>query len=266
METSTFEFRGAQVKVYHRKFGRPVVFLHGFLESSDMWFILCSQLSKHFNPILIDLPGHGATDGIGYSHAMELQAALVNFVLIKLRKRKVVLLGHSMGGYVALAFADKYPDKLKGLALVNSTARADSSARKANRDRGIALCKAKPQHFIRQSIPLLFQEHHRSSLKAEIKGLVHQALKMNKKYVIASIQGMKSRSSREIILKFPPYPILFVAGKKDPVIPWSSSAVQMKSSDAITPLVFEEGGHMSFLETPDELYTGIRKFLYQCLP
>lgn len=266
MNSQHIRFREANIYFERRGQGRPVVFLHGFLEDRSMWDNFSSQLSKHFDPILIDLPGHGDSESLGYVHRMELMADLVHDVLKRLKKRKVVLVGHSMGGYAALAFADKYPDMLNGLVMMNSTSRSDSKEKKLNRDRGIALCKEDHRVFIRQSIPLLFREEDRKALKDQITELVKRALRMNKQGVIAALEGMKVRPSREIILKFPPYPILFISGKQDPIIPWKQIKRQVERSEKISSYVLENGGHMSFLESPGEVYRQLRKFLYQCLP
>ncbi len=266
MNRDTILFKGAKFAVEYRDSGRPVVFLHGFLEDRSMWYSIADRFAKHFNPILIDLPGHGESENLGYAHKMELMADVVHHVLRKLKKRKTVIVGHSMGGYVALAFADKYPDMLKGLALVNSSSRADSSQKKHNRSRGVKLCQQDHLSFVRQTIPLLFNEDDRLRYKYEIKGLAKQASKMSKQGIIAALEGMKVRPSREIILKFPPYPILFVAGKRDPLFSWKSLEKQMTRSNMIKPLILQEGGHMSFIENEDHLYKGLRSFLYQCLP
>jgi pimeloyl-ACP methyl ester carboxylesterase len=95
------------------------------------------QFCKENRVITIDLLGHGETECLGYVHTMEDNADAVHSVLLELGIRKSILVGHSMGGYVALAFAELYPEYVKGLALLNSTASADSEERKLNRDRAI---------------------------------------------------------------------------------------------------------------------------------
>lgn len=115
--------------------GTAIVLLHGFLENQSMWTEFIPELTKKHRVITIDLLGHGQTESLGYVHSMEDNADMVHEVLSELRIRKAVLIGHSMGGYIALAFAELYPDTLKGLVLLNSTSRADSEERKTNRHR-----------------------------------------------------------------------------------------------------------------------------------
>ncbi|HWS59814.1 MAG TPA: alpha/beta fold hydrolase, partial [Flavobacterium sp.] len=117
--------------------GTAIVLLHGFLENQSMWNAYISDFSKKNRVITIDLLGHGATECLGYIHSMEDQADMIHHVLHDLKIRKAVFIGHSMGGYIALAFAELYPDSMKGLVLLNSTSRADSDERKINRDRAI---------------------------------------------------------------------------------------------------------------------------------
>src|SRR5690606_15670907 len=117
----------------------------------------------------IDLLGHGHTDPQGYVHTMEDNADLVHTVLSELRLRKVILVGHSMGGYVALAFAELYPEMVKAIVLLNSTAKADSAERKKNRDRAINAVKENYANFVRMSVVNLFSESNRARLKDEIE-------------------------------------------------------------------------------------------------
>ena len=141
--------------------GSVVVLLHGFLENSTMWNAFVPVIDKRNRVITIDLLGHGTTDCIGYVHSMEDQADMVHAVLQHLKIRKAILIGHSMGGYVALAFAELYPENIKGLVLLNSTSRADNEERKTNRDRAIKAVKQNYTAFVRMSIANLFSEKNR---------------------------------------------------------------------------------------------------------
>jgi len=110
--------------------GSAVVLLHGFLEGSWMWDEVVQALRLRYRLICVDLPGHGQSDCIGYVHSMDEMAEAVMAVIQSLKLRRVQLVGHSMGGYVALAFAERWPDHVKNLVLYQSTARADSPWKK----------------------------------------------------------------------------------------------------------------------------------------
>ena len=113
-------YKNAPVTFSETGKGRAVVLLHGYLGSHKIWEQTVSNLSKTYRVIAIDLPGHGGTSSYGYAHSMELMAKCVKSVMDHLRLKTYVIVGHSMGGYVALAFADLFPDNLKGLCLYHS--------------------------------------------------------------------------------------------------------------------------------------------------
>jgi len=239
--------------------GTVVVLLHGFLENKSMWDKYVTALAKTNRVITIDLLGHGETECLGYVHSMEDQADMVYAVCAFLRLRKVALIGHSMGGYVALAFAELYPDNVKGIFLLNSTARADSEERKKNRDRAIVCVKRDYVNFVRMSIANLFNEDNREILAKEIEKTKKEALKTPLQGIVASLEGMKIRKDREVLLHFAPYPIHLVLGKKDGVLNYDD-AVQQIEGTSVGLTTFPDG-HMSHIENEKELKVVITNFL-----
>jgi pimeloyl-ACP methyl ester carboxylesterase len=239
--------------------GTAVVLLHGFLENKTMWDKYVSALSKNHRVITIDLLGHGETECLGYVHTMEDQADMIFAVLISLRIRKIVLVGHSMGGYVALAFAELYPDNVKGLFLLNSTSRADSDERKINRDRAIKAVKQNHTNFVRISISNLFSEDNREVFAKEIEKVKLQALKTPLQGIVASLEGMKIRKDREVLLHFAPYPIQLVLGEKDGVLIYDDTRDQIEGTKV--ELTTFPDGHMSHIENEKELKIVLLKFL-----
>jgi len=239
--------------------GTAVVLLHGFLENKTMWDKYVSALSKNHRVITIDLLGHGETECLGYVHTMEDQADMIFAVLISLRIRKIVLVGHSMGGYVALAFAELYPDNVKGLFLLNSTSRADSDERKINRDRAIKAVKQNYTNFVRISITNLFSEDNREVFAKEIEKVKLQALKTPLQGIVASLEGMKIRKDREVLLHFAPYLIQLVLGEKDGVLIYDDTIDQIEGTKV--ELTTFPDGHMSHIENEKELKIVLLEFL-----
>jgi pimeloyl-ACP methyl ester carboxylesterase len=239
--------------------GTAVVLLHGFLENKTMWDKYVSALSKNQRIITIDLLGHGETECLGYVHTMEDQADIIFAVLISLRIRKIVLVGHSMGGYVALAFAELYPDNVKGLFLLNSTSRADSDERKINRDRAIKAVKQNYTNFVRISITNLFSEDNREVFAKEIEKVKLEALKTPLQGIVASLEGMKIRKDREVLLHFAPYPIQLVLGEKDGVLIYLETIDQIEGTKV--ELTTFPDGHMSHIENEKELKIVLLEFL-----
>ncbi len=241
--------------------GSAVVLIHGFLENSSMWEVFLKELQKRNRVILIDLPGHGQSECFGYTHTMEEMAGCVDAVLKKVKIRKTKLIGHSLGGYVALAFADLFPDKTKGICLFFSTSRADSVQKKKDRKRAIKAVTENHLSFIRVAFPMLFRSKFRRVKKEAIKTAKAQALKTSKQGIIAALEGMKQRPSREILLKFPPYPIHIVSGERDPIIPVDTMIKQMSRSENVSGVVLKEPGHMGHIEAPEDCLMELKEFL-----
>ena len=239
--------------------GSPIVLLHGFLENQTMWQDLVPELSKKHRIITIDLLGHGETGNLGYLHSMEDQADMVYVLLSHLKIKKAVFIGHSLGGYIAMAFAEIYPETIKGLVLLNSTSRADNDERKANRDRAIKAVKQNYTAFVRMSIANLFSEKNREILLDAIENTRTEALKTSLQGIVASLEGMKIRKDREVLLHFSAFPKLLILGKQDPVLNYEENVTQLENTSV--QLVTFPDGHMSHIENEKELMKVLLDFL-----
>ena len=255
----TIIYKNTKISFTDQGKGTAVVLLHGFLENQTMWDNYITTLSKNHRVITIDLLGHGETDCMGYVHSMEDQADLIFAVLNSLRIRKAALVGHSMGGYVALAFAELYPDYMKGLFLLNSTSRADNAERKINRGRAIKAVKQNYVNFVRLSIGNLFSEDNREKLEIEIEKVKTEALKTPLQGIVAALEGMKIRKDREVLLHFAHYPIQLVLGKKDGVLIYEENIDQIEGTKVA--LTTFPDGHMSHIENEMELKKVLVDFL-----
>jgi pimeloyl-ACP methyl ester carboxylesterase len=238
--------------------GTAIVLLHGFLENQKMWNNYIAPFAKKNRVITIDLLGHGESECLGYVHSMEDNADAVHAVLTELRIRKAILVGHSMGGYVALAFTELYPDTIKGLVLLNSTAKADSEERKLNRDRAIKAVKQSYITFVSLAIANLFSENNRERLSKEIENVKKEALKTPLQAIVASLEGMKIRADREVLLHLSRYPKMLILGKKDPVLPFEETKQQIENTEV--QLVAFPDGHMSHIENQEEMTNILLQF------
>lgn len=255
-------YKGASVSYTDEGKGSVVVLLHGFLENSTMWDDLKPELIKRNRVVTIDLLGHGQTDCVGYVHSMELMAEVVEQVLNHLKIRRSVFVGHSMGGYVALAFAEMLPDNVKGLVLLNSTARADSEERKINRDRAIRAVKQNHKAFVRMAIVNLFRPKNRTIFSDKIKGIKKEALQTPLQGIVAALEGMKIRNDREALLHFSPYKKMIIMGKKDPVLAYEELLEQ--AIGAMVEKVELPDGHMSHIENQQEVLKALQEFIKEC--
>ncbi len=238
--------------------GKAIVLLHGFLENKKMWSEYVELFAQNYRVVTIDLLGHGKSDCLGYVHTMEDNANAVNAVLEDLNIEKAIIVGHSMGGYVGLAFAELYPEKIQKLVLLNSTSKEDSEERKLNRTRAIKAVKQNYVSFVSLAIANLFSENNRTRLAEEIEKVKTEALKTPLQGIIASQEGMKIRKDREELVRKNLFPILLILGKKDPVLNYEESLSQIE--DTTAELVSFEDGHMSQIENKEELKTVLLNF------
>jgi len=253
------EYKGTHVFYKDLGAGNAIVLLHGFLESSTMWDTFLPQLTKKNRVICIDLLGHGQTHCLGYIHSMELMANAVKAVLNHLKIKQSIFIGHSMGGYVALAFAEKNPNAVTGLCLMNSTAEEDSAEKKANRDRAILAVKQNHKTFIRLAISNLFRPKNRIIFSTEIKQIVKQALQTPLQGIIAALEGMKMRPNRETVLSIKSFKVMMIISKKDPVLDYNALTLQAKKAN-IKVVEFPDG-HMSHIENRADLFCHILHFV-----
>ncbi len=239
--------------------GKAIVLLHGFLENSTMWKDLTPRLLKQNRVITIDLLGHGQTECLVYVHTMELMAEAVNTVLRHLKIKQAMFIGHSMGGYVALAFAELYPKIVQGLCLANSTSQEDSDERVLLRSRAIEAVKSNYDSIVRHSISNLFRPKNRIIFSEELKAVKKEALKTPVQGYIAAQEGMKIRKNRETILRFGKFKKMMIISKKDPVLNYDSLINETKNIDI--KLVEFPDGHMSHIENNKSFSYNIMHFI-----
>ena len=260
MKEQSIKFKSIKVAFTDEGKGKAVVFLHGFLASKEMWKPFANELSKTQRVITIDLLGHGKTDCLSYVHTMEEMAEAVEAVMSHLKLRKYILVGHSLGGYVSLALAENNPDNIKGLVMFHSTAKADTKQKKADRNRAIKVVKRNAKMFINEAIPNLFNTDFKPH-KRGIEQIRKLSLATSKQGVVAALEGMKIRLDREIIVKFAPYPVLYIIGEKDNVLPYKELISQAKLPENGEYLLLKNVGHMGFLEAKEETYKALKKFI-----
>ncbi|GAA4760119.1 MULTISPECIES: alpha/beta fold hydrolase [Flavobacterium] len=248
---NTINYKNINVAYSTKGKGTALVLLHGFLENSTMWNFYINDFAKNHQVITIDLLGHGQTENMSYMHTMEDMADAVHAVLYELNISEAIFVGHSMGGYVSLAFAELYSDMVKGIVLLNSTSKEDSNERKLNRMRAIKAVKQNPSVFIGMSIANLFCEENREKLADEIEAVKQEALKTPLQGIISALEGMKARKDREFILHQATFPILLILGKKDPVLNYEDNISQIEGTSV--ELVNLPDGHMSHIENQDIL-------------
>ncbi|MCX6232239.1 MAG: alpha/beta hydrolase [Bacteroidetes bacterium] len=243
--------------------GNTIVLLHGFMESLQIWEDFSYELAKKHRVVCIDLPGHGKSECIQQVHTMELMADVIKRVVDELEITSFLLIGHSMGGYVSLQFADKYPDMLKGLVLFHSQAMADTEEGKIMRDRTCDIVKQNRKNFIIHFIPDLFAEENIEKFAKEISLLQSFVIDMKEEAIIAAIQGMKGREARFNVLKDLSVPVLFILGKMDKRISLQN-AMEQAQLPVHAEVLLLEIGHMGYIEARNETLHTIKAFAEKC--
>lgn len=251
----------------YRKLGKGpvVVLLHGFPENGNLWRNIWPALSEDNTVIIPDLPGSGESTFTGETLSMEQLANSVKLILDKEGIDELVLAGHSMGGYIALAFAERYEHMLNGLSLVHSTALADTDDKKENRRRSAELIqRGGREPFVKQMIPNLFFDSFKQEHPEVVEKQVQEALKIEAKSLVAFLDAMRNRPERTNVLKNTSFPIQFIIGKNDHVIPFNNILQQSHLSNSNFVSVYQRCGHMSMLENPKALAIDMEAFISYC--
>ena len=234
----------------------PVVLLHGFLESSTMWKHV--QFPKDYPRIQIDLPGHGKSthpnllcDTIGE------MAKLVRTVLDELKVDQFHLIGHSMGGYIALELKKTNPRAEKVLQL-NSNFWADSKQKVVERMRVAEIVQTSKSHFIYEVIPNLFLEPQQHD--SEVKELIKEALKISPEAIAKFSMAMSKRENFTEFVRENATDFTSVQGVEDRIVLVSH---MRKSTEemAINYIELDRVGHMAHFEAPYELNRIVDRFL-----
>ncbi|MEZ4957904.1 MAG: alpha/beta hydrolase [Saprospiraceae bacterium] len=257
-------FQGANIASYpfgEGKEGIPVVLLHGFCEDSRMWDEWLPLLPSYRRYLCIDLPGFGNSELLETT-TIETMADAVAAVLKDNNIEKCVLLGHSMGGYVACAFAKKYGNQLAGLCMFHSHPFADSEEKKEGRLKGIEFIKTNGHIlFVRQLIPKLFNYDFSKGYQAEVNRLIYHATKYAPEAIIASLHAMRNRPDLSEVLANIKCPVLFFIGKKDAAIPLDVSLAQTHLPSIADIQIYSDVGHMGMFKSPRKTAKAFKEFL-----
>lgn len=246
--------------------GLQVVFLHGFCENKDIWIDLATKLSKSYQVITIDLPGFGASafDPLA-TRSIDNMAKSVLDTLHALNINQAVIIGHSLGGYVALSMAKQNPKFIMGLGLVHSTAFEDSDEKKETRNKTAKyVLEHGVKSFIEPFVPGLFFIKRRKELQKEIEKLITMGLNTSVETIVAVTFAMRDRESSMNLLQSIDVPCLFIIGKEDTAVTFDKSLEQCHLPKKSMCLFLQETGHQGMYERPQECLAAIEGFLQLC--
>lgn len=240
--------------------GKTIVLLHGFCGSHKYWEKVIPVLSKGYRVIAPDLPGHGNSSFANQQHSIEDMAESIKELLDKLNIEQVTLFGHSLGGYITLAFAERYSNRLDGFSLVHSTAFPDSEEAKKGRIATIVKVTNSGIHsLIDGLVPKLFATDNLKKNASDVNVAKEIGYLTSSEGAIGTLKAIKDRPDRNHVLENTPLPVLLLAGEKDQIIPYKQTFSVTK--DNITHSLLKDTGHMSMYEAPEQLISEMKSFL-----
>lgn len=232
--------------------GTCLVLLHGFAEDSRIWKYQQAELEKHVMLIVPDLPGSGQS-ALPKDVSMESQADTIKAILDHEQVFSCVMIGHSMGGYITLAFAEKYPAFLRAWGLFHSTAYPDTEEKKVSRNKSVEFIEKHGSYaFLQQSSPNTFSERSRTEHEEKVEMLINNYKDANPQALIAYYRAMMQRPDRTSVLSDSKVPVLFVIGQHDNAIPFNDGLKQSHVPVFSYIYILEESGHMGIWEEPEK--------------
>lgn len=249
---------GIKIAYVEEGTGESLVLIHGFCGSASYWHKLVPLLSKTHRVIAIDLRGHGNSSAPDEPYSMESFADDLALFVDELGLAKIHLFGHSLGGYVTLAFANQYADKLASFGLIHSTPYPDDDAAKANRDKGADNIRQNGMEpFIKALVPKLFAPSHIDTMREEVQ--LAKEIGFATVGAIQTLIAMRDRVDRNHVLQETTLPVLLVAGSEDQIIPAEKTFTVDKNN--VEQVLLPDAGHMGMVEAPEKMAEAFKSFL-----
>lgn len=255
--------QGIPVRISDSQEGKKVlVFLHGYLETLDVWEEFIATVPKDFRTVAIDLPGHGLTGSLPETNSIDFSARVVHGVLELLQIDAAILVGHSMGGYVAQSFLEQYPEKTIALVHLNSIPYADDPSKLADRLREIELIhQGKLQTLATVSIPSMYASTNVRRMEDAIMMTIELCDMHDPDGICATIRGLSTRKNQVELLQQTTKPVLFVLGESDNFLPQQKREQLIQDMQTAECVILPNTGHNSFLEDPGSTWQAMASFI-----
>jgi pimeloyl-ACP methyl ester carboxylesterase len=261
METE-LQFNGRKIFYRLHGEGKTVMLLHGFGETGEVWRQQVDYLKNDFRVIVPDLPGSGRSAAID-DMSMEGLAEVIKIIIDDIKPGTLVnLVGHSMGGYITLAFVEKYAACLNAFGLFHSTAYADTTEKIATRRKGIDFVRKHGAYeFFKTSTPNLFSPQTKQQNPALVDEFVRGLHNFSSDAVVSYSEAMIKRPDRTQLLKTTNLPVLFVIGAYDNAIPVEDMLEQTHKPEKAYIDLLHHSGHMGMLEEVQKSNELLKKFV-----
>jgi len=262
----TFDFRGVSLRYSDAGEGFPLLFLHGYLESAEIWSAFIPDLLRDFRVVTLDLPGHGESGLPGGEASMEVISESAEALLDHLKLDQAFWIGHSMGGYASLAQLERNPSRMAAICLFHSHTRPDSEIIKDKRKREIHIVEqGQKRLLVMQNIPNMFAPQNLVAFEHELeltRSLAHQTHDAG---VVAALKGLMMRPDRSEVLASAALPCLQIIGRYDQYISFDEVSMKTDLPRDSERLILDHSGHMGFFEEKARCLAGIRTFAEKLL-
>jgi pimeloyl-ACP methyl ester carboxylesterase len=247
MEMKTTQTNGIELAYLRRGRGKPLTLLHGYPLDHHIWGAVVPMLENDFDLILPDLRGFGKSTTVDSPYTLDDFASDLAGLLDQLGIEKTAIAGHSMGGYVALAFAKLYPGRVSGLGMVSSQALADSPERKEGRYKSAAEVEEKGTRGVVETMTA------KLSPNKTVQTAVRQIMERQPPAAyVGALKAMAERNDSTALLDGFKFPVVLVHGDADELIP-IERAQEIKAVIPDAHLVELKGvGHLPMMEAPEK--------------
>ncbi len=262
----TFTYQNKKVNYQKEGNGFPVVFIHGFAEDSEVWKYQLSFLKDKYSLIIPDLPGSGHSEMLQPIDDENVTiGAYADCIFALLQYENIsacAVFGHSMGGYITLALAEKYPAIIKGFGFVHSTAFGDSEEKKAIRLKGISTIEQYGSYqFIKTTLAGLFSLHFKQNHWDEINVLIEKGKSFTKAALQQYYKAMMLRDDKTMVLQNSIVPVLFIMGKEDKATPLNDGLQQAHLPSVSYIYILDNAAHMGMWERKEEVNKCLLEFI-----
>ncbi len=257
-------FSGQKLEYELRGSGMPVMLVHGFTEDRRIWDPLLAGMENKYLWIMPDLPGSG---GSVYNRSLsELKdfAEVIYAIMENEKIHDLVLIGHSMGGYISLAFAEKYPEKIRALGLFHSSSYPDSPEKKESREKNIRFIqKNGSAPYVETAIPGLFSDGFKTEHPDQIRKLIDRYANFTTESLVQYLEAMKNRPATTGVLRSITKPVLFIMGEEDKAVPIKDMLEQCHLPQISYIHILTHTAHMGMIEHTSLCNSLIDRFLEQ---
>jgi pimeloyl-ACP methyl ester carboxylesterase len=254
-------------KIAYSRFGEgfPLVFIHGFCEDRSMWNDFIIPFQDKYSVITVDIGGFGESEQPETPN-IKVMGEQVEAVLQVEKIEKCILIGHSMGGYTAMAFAEYFPQYLNGVVMFHTHPFSDTPEKKKVRDKGVEFIQTYGvEHFVAPLIPKLFGDNRQLEIRPVIDKLIKTAINYSSEAIIGGLIAMKNRPDRSSILENINCPVQFIIGKLDGAVSWEQSMKQTSIPNISDIQILEGVGHMGMFEATKQTQKMILDFVNFCI-